>query len=302
VFSAKSPINYGDLGVSESLQDIYKRGQAFSIKGDNFSWSYVGISFSYGDKKAIYGRALKSDGTYDPQMIPELVGIELDLVDVKDLENQLRIFDGNAVKLPAPGNPTYAKSTGGNPLSLSAKNLQGAMTGGGLPAGLKKVDGVQFISEYDIYNYRIVHKGKLHGVNREPATDNKSFLENLEKAAPKKKENPFVPVDEQNKEEGVKMKEAKKYTGGFDILEKLVEDQKKDMPIRKESAGMGGISTGLNTNSTSTSITKELKHLDTKQKVLKEVQKNLDKIDKENKSANTKVSPQSVIGRFLGGI
>jgi len=69
VFSAKSPINYGDLGVSESLQDIYKRGQAFSIKGDNFSWSYVGISFSYGDKKAIYGRALKSDGTYDPQMI-----------------------------------------------------------------------------------------------------------------------------------------------------------------------------------------------------------------------------------------
>lgn len=314
IFASKQPHDYTQMGSQETPQSIYEKGEAFSVKGDNFSWLHIGVLFNYGDKEAVYSRSLNADGTYDSQGVPQLKGIELDPVGVKNLESQLKIFSGSMVKLPPAGNPILveAPSEGINRLAFNAE-LIGQILKGQFSAGLKKVNNIDFTDKYDSFSYRLNYKGKLFSVYRQPVQGYQGTPESIKKTNQGEEKGTFEPVDEQNKKEKENKKEASMEeesaeNGGFDILQELVKRQHKIMPIRKAMEMEADIvkTSPATPNSPSgesmdyTTLKKQEKKLQDKSKLVKQMADTVKKIDDQKSASEILVTPHSVIGRFLG--
>lgn len=311
IFSSKQPHDYTQIGSKETPQSIYEKGEAFSVKGDNFSWIHVGVLFESDGKEAVYSRSLNADGSYDSQGVPQLKGIELDPVGVKNLESQLKIFSGNMVKLPPAGSPILveAPSEGINRLAFNV-DLIDQILKGKFSAGLKKVNNIDFTDKYDSFSYRLNYKGKLFSVYRQPVQGYQGTPESIEKTNQGEEKNTFEPVDEQNKK---KEKERKKEatmaesaeTGGFDILQQLVKRQHKNMPIRKADIIKTSPATTNSPNSGSmdyNTLKKQEKKLKDKSQLVKQMADTVKKIDEQKSSSEILVNPQTVVGRFLGRV
>ncbi len=312
IFASKQPHDYTQMGSQETPQSIYEKGEAFSVKGDNFSWLHIGVLFNYDGKEAIYSRSLNADCTYDSQGVPQLKGIELDPVGVKNLESQLKIFSGSMVKLPPAGNPVLveAPSEGINRLAFNVE-LVGQVLKGQMSAGLKKVNNIDFADKYDSFSYRLNYKGKLFSVYRQPVQGYQGTPESIKKTNQGEGKSTFEPVDEQNKKEKEKKEasmEESAENGGFDILQELVKRQHKNMPVRKATEVEADIvktspATPSSPNGESmdySNLKKQEKKLQDKSKLVKQMADTVKKIDEQKSASEILVTPQSVISRFLG--
>lgn len=258
VFQTKDAISYAKLGQDKTPQSLYKAGDSFSEKGDNFQWIYVAIGFAQ-----VKGSETK-EGTYTRQLngwgglegTPDIFGVELDPQDVRLLESALGMFDGPKIAFPLTTKTGSAELTFYEPKSqvnmmkFSAKMMSEVLSGKKSMPGFLKYDLSGFGKQFTSMSYRLVGTaGKLTDVFRQPVdgfkgTAEQVFNTNKGKEIDTKEAPIFEPVNQQNK----KLEEKKDIekqgsskesaiSGGFDILQRLVEEQRKKMPLRESSSG-----------------------------------------------------------------